>query len=64
MGSSPETSIPIHSGSLRGVGGGRVKNASYVLIYQRVKEGNTASALRREFSMKLAEGLSAKTSTF
>ena len=25
MGSSPETSIPIHSGSLRGVGGGGSK---------------------------------------
>ena len=44
MGSSQETSIPIHSGSLRGEfagdGGGRVKNASYVLIYQRAKYSN------------------------
>ena len=71
MGSYPETSIPIHSGSLRGVGGGGVKNTSYELVYQRVKYSNrlpfmldTASALCREFSMKLAEGLSAKTSTF
>ena len=40
MGSYPEASIPIHSGSLRGGGGGRVKNASYVLVYQRAKYSN------------------------
>ena len=41
MGSSPETSIPIHSGSLRGVGGGEGGGSKTPVMSSSTRGQNT-----------------------